>query len=98
AFSIDSKPRGRTGAAPGGVHGDIQHATQDNILPTVDGLDNVRRSVPLTAGAHEIEIKISGDSSDNPEQIRLSWLTPAQRERNHQAAIDAAKGAHTAVV
>jgi beta-glucosidase len=28
----------------------------------------------------------------------LSWITPEQRERNHQAAIDAAKGAHTAVV
>jgi beta-glucosidase len=97
-FSIDGKTRGRTGAMAGTVHGDIQHATQDNGFPTVDGLDNVRRSVQLSAGTHEIKIDISGDSSDNPEQIRLSWVTPAQRERNHQAAIEAAKAAHTAVV
>jgi beta-glucosidase len=98
AFSIDGKLRGRTGAARGGVHGDVQHATQDNVLPTVDGLDNVRRSVQLSAGPHEIRIDLSGDTSGNPAQIRLSWVTPEQRERNHQAAIDAAKGVHTAVV
>ena len=96
--SIDGKQRGRTGAVLGGVHGDIQHATQDNILPTVDGLDNVRRSVQLSAGTHEIKIAISGDTSDNLEQIRLSWVTPEQRERNHRAAIAAAKAAHTAIV
>lgn len=96
--SIDGKQRGRTGATLGGMHGDIQHATQDNVLPTVDGLDNVRRSVHLTTGTHQIEIGISGDTSDNPEQIRLSWVTPEQRERNHRAAINAARGAHAAVV
>ena len=96
--SIDGKQRGRTGATLGGMHGDIQHATQDNVLPTLDGLDNVRRAVQLSAGTHQIEIGISGDTSGNPEQIRLSWITPEQRERNHQAAINAAKGAHAAVV
>ena len=96
--SIDGKQLGRTGATLGGMHGDIQHATQDNVLPTLDGLDNLRRSVQLSAGTHQLEIGISGDTSGNPEQIRLSWITPEQRERNHQAAIDAAKGAHTAVV
>jgi len=97
-LSIDGKGIGRTGASKGSVHGDIQHATQDNGFPTVDGLDNVRRSVPLTAGPHELTVTASGDTSNAPEQIRLNWRTPEQRRRAHQAAIDAAKIAHTAVV
>ncbi len=97
-FSIDGKEVERTGAAQGTVHGDIQYATQDNGFPTVDGLDDVRRSVQLTAGPHEITVQVSGDTSNNPEQVRLNWMTPEQRARNHQAAIEAAKNAHTAVV
>jgi beta-glucosidase len=97
-LSIDGKEIGRTGAAEGTVHGDIQYATQDNGLPTVDGLDNVRRSIPLTAGRHELTVESSGDTSNASEQIRLNWITPDQRRRNHQAALDAAKSAHTAVV
>jgi beta-glucosidase len=96
--SIDGREIGRTGAAQGTVHGDIQHATQDNGFPTVDGLDNVRRSVQLTAGPHEITVQASGDTSNNPEQIRLNWMTPERRFRDHQAAIDAARSVHTAVV
>ena len=98
ALRIDGKGVGRTGATQGAVHGDIQYATQDSGFPTVDGLDNVRRSVQLTEGLHEIKVEVGGDTSNNPEQIRLSWLTPEQRLRNHRAAIDAAKSAHTAVV
>jgi len=97
-LSVDGKEIGRTGATKGTVHGDIQHASQDNGFPTTDGLDNVRRSVKLTAGAHAIAIDASGDTSNNPEQIRLNWMTPEAREQAHQAAIDAAKKAHTAVV
>ena len=47
-LSIDGKEVGRTGAVKGTVHGDVQHATQDNGLPTTDGLDNVRRAVELS--------------------------------------------------
>ena len=97
-LNVDGKLIGRTGAMKGTVHGDIQHATQDNGFPTVDGLDNVRRSVQLAAGPHEITVEASGDTSNNPEQIRLNWMTPQQRVLDHQAAIDAAKNAHTAVV
>ncbi len=97
-LKVDGKFIGRTGATKGTVHGDIQHATQDNGFPTVDGLDNVRRSVQLSAGPHEITVEASGDTSNNPEQVRLNWMTPQQRVRDHQAAIDAAKNAHTAVV
>jgi beta-glucosidase len=98
SFAIDGKPIARSGAMKGTVHGDVQHPSQDNAFPTVDGLDNVRRAVTLTAGAHEITVKTSGDTSGEPEQIRLSWTTPEDRARNHAAAIDAAKNAHTAVV
>lgn len=51
-LSVDGHPVGRTGARPGGVHGDTQKAAQDNIMPATDGLDNVRRSVWLTRGSH----------------------------------------------
>jgi beta-glucosidase len=95
---IDGKEVGRTGATKGAIHGDIQHATQDNGFPTVDRLDNVRRAVQLAAGPHEISVTATGDTSNSPEQIRLNWTTPEQRRRDHQAAIDAAKSAHTAVV
>lgn len=97
-LSIDGKLVGRSSADRGSVHGDIQHATQDNGLPTVDGLDNVRHSVPLTAGSHEITVEATGDTSNASEQVRLNWVTPEQRRRNRQAALDAAKNAHTAVV
>jgi beta-glucosidase len=97
-LSIDGKEVSRTGATKGAVHGDVQHATQDNGFPTVDGLDNVRRSVSLTAGPHEVKVEASGDTSNAPEQVRLSWVTPEQRRRNHEAAIEVAKHARTAVV
>jgi beta-glucosidase len=97
-LAIDGKVVGRTGAAKGTVHGDIQHGTQDNGFPTTDGLDNVRRSVQLSAGPHEIRVTATGDTSSRPEQVRLNWMTPEHRQRDHQAAIDAAKKAHTAVV
>jgi len=97
-LSVDGKLLARTGAAKGTVHGDIQHATQDNLIPTTDGLDNVRRSIHLSAGPHEITVKASGDTSNNPEQVRLNWYTPQQRETDHRAAIAAAKSSKTAVV
>ncbi len=98
SLTIDGKEVGRSGAAKGTVHGDIQHASQDNGFPTTDNLDNVRRAVQLTAGAHAITVTTSGDTSNDPAQIRLSWMTPEARAAAHQAAIDAAKKAHTAVV
>jgi beta-glucosidase len=97
-LSIDGKEVGRTGAVKGTVHGDVQHATQDNGLPTTDGLDNVRRAVQLTKGAHAIEVVTSVDTSNAPVQVRLNWMTPEARQRDHAFAIAAAKDAKTAVV
>jgi beta-glucosidase len=98
AISVDGKPLARTGAFQGGVHGDILQATQDNAVPTTDGLDNVRRSIHFAAGPHAIEMKITPDSSHAPVQVRLNWYTPEQRRADHAAAIAAAKRAHVAVV
>ena len=97
-ISLDGKGLAKTGADQGGIHGDILQASQDNAIPTIDGLDNVRRAVELTAGPHQIEIKISPDSSNSPVQVRLNWYTPEQRKADHEAAIAAAKNAKIAVV
>jgi beta-glucosidase len=43
-------------------------------------------------------VESTGDTSNQPEQVRLSWVTPEQRQRNHAEAVDAAKNAHTAIV
>jgi len=80
------------------VHGDILQANQDNAIPTTDGLDNVRRAVELTAGAHAIEISTSSDTSGAPVQVRLNWYTPEQRKADHEHAIESAKHAKVAVV
>jgi len=95
---LDGKRLAATGAFQGGVHGDILQANQDNVIPTTDGLDNVRRAVELTAGRHAVEIATSPDSSGSPVQVRLNWYTPEQRKADHEAAIAAAKSAKTAVV
>jgi beta-glucosidase len=98
SLSIDGQRVGVTGTFQGDVHGDILQANQDNVVPTPDGLDNVRRPVELSAGQHAIRIAISPDSSNAPVQLRLSWYTPDQRLADRDAAIDAAKGARVAVV
>jgi beta-glucosidase len=97
-ISVDGEELGRTGATKGTVHGDIQHATQDNGLPTTDGLDNVRRSIHLTAGKHKLLVQVSPDTSNAPVQVRLNWMTPEARMAAHDAAIAAARNAKTAVV
>jgi beta-glucosidase len=95
---IDGKRVGVTGTFQGDVHGDILQANQDNTVPTKDGLDNVRHTVEITAGAHSIKIQIGPDSSNAPVQVRLNWYTPDQRKADHAAAIAAARRAKVAVV
>ena len=75
------------------------HATDGNgPLPTTDGLANGRNLVHLTAGAHTLKVVETADVSGDPVQIRLNWVTPAQAQANHDAAVEAAKEAQTAVV
>jgi beta-glucosidase len=97
-IKLDGKRLAATGAFQGGVHGDILQANQDNAIPTTDGLDNVRRAVELTAGAHAIEISTSSDTSGAPVQVRLNWYTPEQRQADHEHAIESARHAKVAVV
>ena len=98
-LSIDGKQIASVGSRTGSLHGDTVQANQDNVLPTPDCLDNVRRAIKLTAGPHAIEANLTGsDTSGAAEQIRLNWVTPEQQQANHDAAIAAAKEAKTAVV
>jgi beta-glucosidase len=79
-------------------HGVVTQAGQDNVLPTTDGLDDLRVKIQLAAGPHALAVSVQPDSSNEPTQVRLSWVTPAQQKANHDAAVAAAKQSHTAVV
>ncbi|HLH34241.1 MAG TPA: glycoside hydrolase family 3 C-terminal domain-containing protein [Alloacidobacterium sp.] len=80
------------------IHGDITQAGQDDVLPTTDGLDSLRVEVPLAAGEHKLYVSVIPNTSNQPIQVRLNWVTPEQRSANYAAAIAAARGAKTAVV
>jgi beta-glucosidase len=97
-LSIDGRRVALTGVFQGDVHGDILQANQDNVVPTTDGLDNVRHEVQMEAGPHAIRLEISPDTSHAPVQLRLNWYPPEQRRADHDAAIEAARQARTAVV
>ena len=98
SVSIDGKRVAGANGMRGGVHGDTVLGGKDGLMPTTDGLDNLRKAVDLTAGAHALSVTVEGDTSNDPEQIRLSWMTPDQRSADHHAAIAAAKAAKTVVV
>lgn len=98
SVSIDDKRIAGANGMRGGVHGDTVLGGKDGLMPTTDGLDNLRVAVDLTAGAHNVKVTVEGDTSNDPEQIRLAWMTPGQRKADHEAAIAAAKAAKTAVV
>jgi beta-glucosidase len=96
SFSLDRKKA--AGAKDLGLHGDILQPGEDNVLPTTDGLDNIRRRLHLDAGTHAIAVDVVGDDGDQPLQCRLAWITPDQRLAAYSAAVTAARRAHTAVV
>ncbi|MGH8253362.1 MAG: glycoside hydrolase family 3 protein [Steroidobacteraceae bacterium] len=81
-----------------GGHGDIVFANRENVIPTTDGLANVRRLVTLKAGAHALRVETSADSSGEPVQVRLAWATPAMKEQAFAEAIETARSAKAAVV
>ena len=80
------------------VHGDITQAGQDYVLPTTDGLDDLRADVDLNSGPHSLKVSVEPDTSNNPTQIRLSWVTPEQRKNTYDAAIAAARHSKMAIV
>jgi beta-glucosidase len=95
-LKIDDQVVDRTGF--NFIHGELTQAGQDNIFPTTDGLDNLRAAMELSAGPHKIYIEVNPDSSNNPVQVRVSWVTPRQQAENYHAAIEAARQARTAIV
>ncbi|HEV2498803.1 MAG TPA: glycoside hydrolase family 3 C-terminal domain-containing protein [Terriglobia bacterium] len=80
------------------MHGDYIQAAEDNVLPTTDNLDNVRRAVPLSAGAHSLVVREEGDGSGRPVQIRLNWMTPRARQNDYQTALAAARQAKKVII
>jgi len=80
------------------IHGEVIQPGEANIFPTTDGLDNLRAAMELSAGLHRISLEIAPDTSNNPTQVRISWVTPQQQADNYGAAIEAARQAKTAVV
>ncbi len=97
-LSIDGKRVGGVGSHTGNIHGNIVMAGEHNIVPTPDGLDNLRRRVELTAGAHTIALTSTADISGDPVQLRLAWTTPERQKSAYADVIAAAKAAKTAVV
>ena len=96
SLAVDGRNIASTGALS--LHGDVLQPGQDNVLPTRDGLDNVRRELELEAGPHALAVKAIGESRGAPVQVRLAWVTPAQRRAAYTQALQAAAGARKAVV
>ncbi|MGC1359602.1 MAG: glycoside hydrolase family 3 C-terminal domain-containing protein [Silvibacterium sp.] len=80
------------------IHGNVTQAGQDSVLPTTDGLDNLHVKIDLTAGPHTLKVSVEPDTSNDPTQVRLSWVTPAQQSANYDAAITAASHSRMAIV
>jgi beta-glucosidase len=98
SVSIDGNRVTGTNGMRGAVHGDTVLGGKHDLMPTTDGLDNLRAALDLSAGPHTLSITVEGDTSNDPEQIRLAWMTPDQRRADHEAALAAAKAAKTAIV
>ena len=96
AIRLDGRELGRIAIPP--QHGDVLQAGQDNVLPTPDGLDNLRRRIELRAGRHELVVTAVGDDSGQPLQVRLDWATPERKRADYAAAVAAARSARTVVV
>ena len=99
SISLDGKQIAATGFLLGTAprYG-VLRPGDNNVLPTTDGLDNLRTQLNLTAGPHTLSVTISADVSGDPVQARLNWVTPAQQQAGTAAAVAAAKQAKTAVV
>jgi len=95
-LTIDDMPAGSSAGLF--QHGDFIQPAEDNVLPTTDNLDDVRRAVQLSKGSHFLVLTEKGDGSGRPVQIRLNWMPPAAREHDYQAALDVAHKAKKVIV
>jgi len=96
SLAVDGRIIGATGGLS--LHGEALQPGQDNLLPTRDGLDDVRRELELAPGAHSIAVQIRGEQHGQPVQVRLNWVTPAQRAADYAEAVRVAGSARKAVV
>jgi beta-glucosidase len=81
-----------------GGHGDIVFPNRESVIPTTDGLANIRRLVKLTAGPHALRVEADADGSGSPVQVRLAWVTPSMKQSAFDEAVETAKSAKAAVV
>jgi beta-glucosidase len=95
-MDVDGKAVAHSGALD--LHGNLLQAQQDNVLPSRDGLDDVRREIALDAGDHPVAVHIKAEAAGQPVQVRLAWVTPEQRRADYERAIAAAAHATKAVV
>jgi beta-glucosidase len=98
SLSLDGKRVAGSGNPMGNLHGNVIKAGEHNVLPTTDGLDNVRRRLDLTAGPHALSVTTTADTSGAPVQVRLNWVTPEQQKADYDAALAAARNSKTAVL
>lgn len=96
-LKVDGKVIGESSSLKNALHGDVVHPGQDALMPSTDGLNNVRRMVKLSRGEHLIEVSTYNDTSGEPVQVRLAWVTPAMREANRAQALAAARSAKKVV-
>lgn len=91
-LTVDGVRRARTG--PLDLHGNVLQPAQDGVLPTRDGLDNVRTAIALAPGWHAVSVQVRGEPYGAPVQIRLAWTTPEQRDADYRHALEVARQAH----
>ncbi len=97
-LKIDGKRINGVANMTGNMHGENVKAGSGDLLPSRDGLCNLRSELKLGAGPHQIKITTSADASGGPVQVQLAWVTPNDKKANYEAAITAAKNSKTAVV
>jgi beta-glucosidase len=96
AIFIDGRAVARTGGPGFGGTG-MRSKKWSSLLPTVDGRDNGRGEIHLSAGPHRIDLT-ANSIGGGPLNIRFAWITPEMRRTGIAAAVAAAKAARTAVV
>jgi beta-glucosidase len=99
SISLDGTQIASTGflSGPAPRYG-VLRPGDNSVLPTTDGLDNLRTQLTLAAGPHTLTVAVGADASGDPVQARLNWVTPAQQQANTAAAVAAARQAKAAVV
>jgi beta-glucosidase len=89
---------GRLAVRAGGFRGfGVVEKKWSSLLPTIDGRDNARATVHLSAGRHPIEMTAES-LGKFPLNIRFAWVTPELRQANIESAVAAARKARVAVV